>query len=213
MSVAAPVAAYAMVAPPAPAQTPAQAALLQNWLADTAAWTQGYDALTTSRVDTLVWLLDSTDVLLERLVSGGSAAAKPWAEAWAVEARSRLAAEMEVYRGLSTQAPVFPTSLPLNPALEARVRVISQTSDQVGTLMISTNRACEDYVRVLHAAASGESDDLEAVDGARLGMMIAQLEAEGCDDAGWQRRDGGPQPALFASTDTVQPGHDCLDAS
>ncbi len=160
------------------AQTPAQAALLQTWLADVATWTQGYDALTTSRVETLGWLLDSAELLIERLDAGGTATATPWARTWAAEARARLAAEMDAYRRLAPAAPAFPVSVPTNAALDARIAVIGQTSDQVGSLMISTTRACEDYVQVIEAAASGKPDDFARIDGARLGLLMAQMEAE-----------------------------------
>ena len=170
---------HAAVPPGAPtAQTPDPAALVQTWLADVAAWTQGYDALTTTRVETLAWLLDSAEVLVERLDTGGSAVATPWARSWAVEARGRLAAEMDLYRNLATEAPAFPASVPTPTSLAARIEVIGRTSDQVGSLMISTTQACEDYVRVIEAAASGKPDDYARIDGARLGLLIAQMESE-----------------------------------
>lgn len=166
---------------PAAAQTAAQqdqAADLQTWLGDVAVWTQGYDTLTTSRVDTLVWLLESAEVLMERLETGGAAAARPWATTWAVQARARLAREMQTYQTLSTQAPAFPSSVPTTESFRARITVVGQTSDQIGALMISTGQACEEYIDVIEAAGSGKSSDLARVDSARLGLLVAQLQAE-----------------------------------
>lgn len=165
----------------AAAQTAAQqdqAADMQTWMGEVALWTQGYDALTTSRVDTLGWLLDSAEVLMERLDTGGARAARPWAATWAVQARARVASEMQTYQTLSTQAPAFPSSVPTTDAVRARIAVVGQTSDQIGALMISTGQACEEYISVIEAAGSGKPSDLARVDSARLGLLAAQLQAE-----------------------------------
>jgi len=85
---------------------------------------------------------------------------------------------MDVYRGLSTQAPAFPASLPREARSAGLITLINQTPDRIGSLMISTTQASENYVRVIEAAGSGKAADLAEVDNARLELMIAQAEAQ-----------------------------------
>lgn len=164
--------------PPAAQSEEAQYQRLQNWLAETAAWTQGYDALTTRQADTLAWLLDGSEILVGKLESGGSAAARAWATTWAVEARARLEADMTAYTLLSPHAPTYPRDLPTTPVLRGRIEVINRMSDQVGSMMLTARQASEDYIQVMEAAASGRDEDLARVDPARLGLLAAQLQAE-----------------------------------
>lgn len=164
--------------PPAAQSDEAQARALQNWLAETAAWTQGYDALTSQQVDTLSWLLDGAETLMEKLQTGGPAAAQTWAAVWGPQARARLEADEATYTSLSTQAPPFPRTLPTTPALRARIEVVGRTSDQVGGLMVAARQASEDYIQVVEAAASGRDEDLARIDPARLGLLATQLQAE-----------------------------------
>lgn len=165
------------VTPQSSVQVRDAAADMQAWLSEVAVWNQGYDALTTSRVETLAWLLDAAEILVQKLDVGTDAAQK-WAADWAPEARARLASEMVAYQALSTSMPTFPASLPRTPDMQARLQTASRTSDLIGTLMITTGLACENYITAIQAAASGKESDYAQIDPARLGLMISQLKAE-----------------------------------
>ena len=163
--------------PQSTAQVRDAAADMHTWLSEVAVWVQGYDALTTSRVETLVWLLDSAEILVQKL-DVGTGPAQEWANQWAPEARARLASEMVAYQALSTSMPTFPAGLPTTPDMQARLRTASTTSDSIGTLIITTGQACENYIRAIEAAASGKASDYAQIDPARLGLLISQLQAE-----------------------------------
>lgn len=172
--------AYAAERPAAPsaAAQAAEFASMQEWMAATVVWSEGYNQLTSRQIDTVAWLLDSADTLAAKLEAGGPQAARPWADAWAQQARARLAGDMEVYAGLSGQAPRFPSNLPRPPEVRSRIESINRSAEQVGNMMISANYASNAYIEIFVAAASGREEDLLRLDDASLGLLLAQLEAE-----------------------------------
>jgi hypothetical protein len=163
---------------PAAQDKPAEATALQAWLAATTRWTESYGVLTSQMVETLTWLINGSDTLISKLQNGGSRAATAWAEHWSGEARARLAADMAAYVALPTQAPPFPANVRATPELRQRVEVVSQTSDQVGRMVLSQQHASNNYIAAIQAAASGHDDDIKALEAARIGLLISQLEAE-----------------------------------
>lgn len=163
---------------PAAQDQPAELTALQSWLAATTRWTESYGALTSQLVDTITWLVDGSDTLVSKLQNGGSRAATSWAEHWSGQARARLAADMAAYVALPTQGPPFPANVPTTPELRQRVEIVSQTSDQVGRMVLSQQHAANDYIAAIQAAASGDDDDINALEAARIGLLISQLEAE-----------------------------------
>jgi hypothetical protein len=183
------------VTPQSSVQVRDAAADMHAWLSEVAVWSQGYDALTTSRVETLGWLLDSAEVLVQKL-DVGTGAAQKWADDWAPEARARLASEMAAYQALSTSMPTFPASLPRTPDMQTRLLTASRTSDLIGTLMITTSIACENYITAIQAAASGKESDYAKIDPARLGLMISQLQAENTMVASAVGENKGPSQQL-----------------
>ncbi|WP_420479919.1 hypothetical protein [Brevundimonas sp. FT23028] len=177
--------AGAAQAGPAPATVPAtvqdqpaELDALQRWLADVSTWSLGYDTLTHASLENLSWMVDSAGTLVLKLDAGGPAAATPWATQWAAEARDRLARERDIYTGLSPHAPPLPANIPMTPELRRRLESISQMSDQVGSMMLAVQGASDRYITVMTEAAAGRDPGLKALEGGRLGLIIAQLDAE-----------------------------------
>jgi len=168
-------------APPAatiPQDQTAEAAAMQEWLAATMRWAQGYDALTTQMIDTLTWLLDGAEEVVVKVQTGGPAVAKPWADGWAAEARARLEVDMAAYTALPTEAPPFPRNVRIPPEVQTRMEMVGQTPDQVGRMVLRQRHASEEYIAVIQSTAAAKKEDFAPLESARMGLMIAQLEAE-----------------------------------
>lgn len=181
---AGPSAAAVASAPPAArqeassAQVVETAAELQAWMAEVAGWTEEQTKVSNQMADTLVWLIEGADDLSLKLEEGGPKAARSWAAGWAEMARDRIADDLEAYSALSATAPRFPASLPRPPIVEAQLKTLSRTSEQMGNMVVAANYASHAYIAVLERAASGEEADLVRLDGARAGLLVEQLEAE-----------------------------------
>lgn len=156
----------------------AQADSAQAWLADVADWGKGYEALLDSRVETLVWLMEQSEGLLNYVDKNDKTGARAWATTFASQARARLAAEMSAYQALPTEVPPFPSSVPLTSQHRARLQVLEQTPDRIGGLLLSTGESSETYIGLVEAAASGEPDDLMRLSKGIMTLVSAQLEAE-----------------------------------
>lgn len=185
-------------AAPAPVQTAAQTAELQRWMADVARWSQHFSEFGQRRVATMSWLLEGADALVAKLQAGGPDVARPWAAAWAQEARDRLAADMESYAAASGPVPKYPSSLPTNPDIQTAVRVLERSSESIGGMVIASNYASSAFIEVVERAASGEEADLMQLDGAKAGLMIAQMDAENAMISG-SMEVGGPSGYLARS--------------
>lgn len=157
---------------------PAEVTAIQEWAASVNEWTLGYDALTTQSIETLAWFLDGAVTLAAKLQSGGPAVATPWAQTWAAEARARLAADMAAYTQLSPHAPPLPAGLPIPPPLQAQAEALGQMSDQIGTMMLSLNHSADRFIVIMEEAAAGKDRDLTSLEDGRMGLMIAQMDAE-----------------------------------
>lgn len=173
----------------APAATPAygqqsEAAAVQDWLSRVALWGQGYDAVTTSRSDTLLWMLDAPNVLIDKLDSGSKAGAEAWVDAWGQQARQRLAADIEAYQRLSTIVPEFPRSIPMSAEHAERLETMAQAPDRTGAMLISSGQAGEVYIQLVERAASGQPEDMERLASGIYVLMIATTEAENAMMAG-----------------------------
>lgn len=173
----------AALAAPAPALSPAQVqqsqtASAQDWLSQVALWGQGYDAVTTSRSNTLLWMLDAPNVLVDKLDAGNKAGARTWATTWAAEARRRLAADIAAYQGLSTVLPAFPSDLPMTPEHAERLETMSTIPDRTGSLLISSGQSGETYIQLVEQAASGRPEDMDRLAAGIYVLMISTTEAE-----------------------------------
>ena len=167
----------------APAATPAydqqsEAAAIQDWLSRVALWGQGYDAVTTSRSDTLLWMLDAPNVLIDKLDSGSKAGAEAWVDTWAQQARQRLGADIAAYQRLPTTVPEFPQSVPMPAEHAERLDMMAQAPDRTGTMLISSGRAGEVYIQLVERAASGRPEDMDRLASGIYVLMIATAEAE-----------------------------------
>lgn len=163
---------------PAPSMVEAQAQDVATWLAQIAAWGGTYNAILNRRNETLLWMLDQPDHLLDLLEAGDKPAARAWASTWAVQARRRLEAEATALDGLPVQAPALPVSITLTAEQAGRVRVLTGAPLRIATLLTSTGEASEDYIRLVEAAASGDEDDLFRLDKGATTLITAQIEAE-----------------------------------
>lgn len=173
----------AALARPAPAFPPApfqqsQTAAAQDWLSRVAVWGQGYDAVTTSRSNTLLWMLDAPTILVDKLDGGNKAGARTWATTWAAEARQRLAADIEAYQRLSTTIPPFPSDLPMTDENAERLETMSTIPDRTGSLLISSGQSGETYIQLVEQAASGRPEDMDRLAAGIYVMMISTTEAE-----------------------------------
>lgn len=158
--------------------TDALAAAVQAWLAEVAAWGETYDAVTSSRADTLGRMMTEPVELIEMVESGDLAGARSWVAAWAPKTRRRLAADVETYRSLPTEMPAFPASVPMTPDHRARIEMMGQAPDRIGALLISTGQSAETYIQLVEAAASGDVDDIERLGIGSYTLVAAHLEAE-----------------------------------
>jgi hypothetical protein len=172
-------------AAPTPASAPAsaygqqsEAAAIQDWLSRVAVWGQGYDAVTTSRSDTLLWMLDAPNALIDKLDSGSKAGAQAWVDTWAQQARQRLGADIEAYQRLSTAVPEFPRSIPMSAEHAERMETMAQAPDRTGALLISSGQASEVYIQLVERAASGRPEDMNRLASGIYVLMIATTEAE-----------------------------------
>jgi len=180
---AGPAAAAPPPANPAYAQD-SEAAAVQDWLSRVAVWGQGYDAVTTSRSDTLLWMLDAPNGLIAKLESGSKTAAQAWVDAWAQQARQRLAADIEAYQRLSPTVPEFPRSVPMSAVHAERLEAMAQASDRTGAMLISSGQAGEVYIQLMERAASDQPEDMERLASGIYVLMIATTEAENVMMAG-----------------------------
>jgi hypothetical protein len=180
---AGPAAAAAPPAAPAYAQQ-SEAAAVQDWLSRVALWGQGYDAVTTSRSDTLLWMLDAPNGLIDKLESGSKSGAKAWVDAWAQQARQRLAADIEAYQRLSPTVPEFPRSVPMSAEHAERLETMAQASDRTGAMLISSGQAGEVYIQLMERAASDQPEDMDRLASGIYVLMIATTEAENVMMAG-----------------------------
>lgn len=169
-----------------------EAAAMQEWLARTAAWTRGYSELTTRRVDTILWLTDAPNTLVTKLNDPSKARAREWVTTWAAEARARLASEMDFYRSLPTEIPRPAAIVPLSVQNEMRLTSMGRLADRTGTLMISTGQACEEYIQLMEAAASGRQEDLVRLDAGFYKLTLAHLQAEVVMMEGFAEGSTGP---------------------
>lgn len=193
-------AAPVMVSPPPVRMSQASAeAAVADWMARVARWGQGYADLTASRVETLGWMIEAPGTLAAKLTGPEKSRTREWAATWATQARARLAAEMATYQGLSTDFPDFPRSIPTTPDHQARLRSMEQTADRTGRLMIVTGQACEEYIQLIEAGASGEQSDLERLDLGFFKLMIAYLQAEIVLAEGTQDLSRGPNRSFATS--------------
>lgn len=167
----------APVAPPA-SQQQSQTAAAQDWLSRVAIWGQGYDAVTTSRSNNLLWMLDAPTILVDKLDAGNKGGARTWTNAWAAEARQRLAADLQAYQGLSTDVPAFPSDLPMSEENADRLETMSTIPDRTGALLISSGQAGETYIQLVEQAASGRPEDMDRLAAGIYVMMISTTEAE-----------------------------------
>jgi len=154
------------------------AGVLQGWLADVAAWGQKYDAVTTSRAETLGRMMTEPVELIDKVDAGDLAGAKAWAATWAAEMRRRLAAEIKAYSALPTEMPAFPAGLPMTQEHRGRIEMMSQAPDRIGALLISTGQSAETYIQLVEAAAGGDAADIERLGLGSYTLIAAHLEAE-----------------------------------
>lgn len=174
-------AALAFGAPAAEAATPPQTAAeqraTQQWLADLARWSEGYNTVMTRRAETLEWLSTSAQQLVVKIDAGQKEAARAYAARVAEEGRARLAAEMQAYQGLSTEAPVFPLAHQLQPSERRQMNTFALMPDRFGTMMIRTDQAGQTFIDHLVPATSGRPEDMKAMIDAYYGLSIARSEA------------------------------------
>lgn len=148
------------------------------WLRDIALLGQQYNAVMTRRVDTLMWMIEEPTRLVTFIEAGDKPGARAWAARWAVQARARLAAEVEAFRRLPAEVPAFPASIPLDAEQEARFRSIRGLPGRLETLLTTTGQSSEAYIQLVEAAGSGRPDDLILLSKGMLSLIAAQLEAE-----------------------------------
>ena len=170
--------AQAAPAPAAAVQEDEVAAAMQEWVARTVVWSEGYSNLTSRRVETVGWLTDGPNALIVKLESPDKRRAREWVTAWAAEGRARLAAEMDAYRSLPTELPQPRDAASLSPQFRQRLDAMGRLADRTGSLMISTGQACEEYIQLMEAAASGRDEDLVRLDAGYYKLNIAHLQAE-----------------------------------
>jgi hypothetical protein len=169
--------AHAAAAPAAVTQDRGVAAM-EDWVGRTAAWGQNYSNLVSRRADTIAWLTEGPTALAAKLQAPDKGRAREWVTGWAAEARSRLAADMDVYRSLPIELPRPTADTPLTPDFRRRLEGLGRLAERTGTLMISTGQAAEEYIQLMEAAASGEQDDLVRLDAGFYKLTIAHLQAE-----------------------------------
>ena len=173
----------AAVAGPAPAPPPVRVqqslpAAAHDWLSQVALWGQGYDAVTTSRSNTLLWMLDAPNILVDKLDTGNKASARLWATTWAAEARQRLDADIAAYERLPTALPAFPADLPMTAEHAERLETMSTIPDRTGSLLISSGQSGQTYIQLVEQAASGRPEDMDRLAAGIYVMMISTTEAE-----------------------------------
>lgn len=151
---------------------------MQTWMAEVAAWGQGYDAVAARRGETLVWMMEQSDTLITRLIEGDEAAARAWISAWAKTSRERLSAENVAYQALSTTAPTIPAAVQGDPRARAQVQHIALLPDRVGSLLIHSGQAAETYLQVAEATRAGDEEGLLRLGGAMFVLLAANVEAE-----------------------------------
>lgn len=160
------------------AQDEALAGALQGWLAEVAAWGQKYDAVTSSRAESLGRMMTDPVELIEKVEAGDLAGAQAWVAVWAPEMRRRLAADIKAYSQLPTEMPAAPKGLPLTPEHLARIQMMGQVPDRIGALLISTGQSAETYIQLVEAAAGGDAGDIERLGLGSYTLIAAHLEAE-----------------------------------
>lgn len=153
-------------------------AAMQDWVARTAAWGDGYSALVSRRADTIMWLTDGPTALVAKLQAPEKNRAREWVASWAAEARARLAADMDVYRSLPVELPRPSVDMPLEPDFRRRLEGLGRLAERTGALMISTGQAAEEYIQLMEAAASGREEDLIRLDAGFYKLTIAHIQAE-----------------------------------
>ena len=165
-------------AAPIAASQEREVAAMQDWIARTAAWGEGYSALVSRRSDTITWLTDGPNALVAKLQAPDKDRAREWVTSWAAEGRARLAADMDVYRSLPIDLPRPSADTPLTADFRLRLEGLGRLAERTGALMISTGQAAEEYIQLMEAAASGREEDLIRLDAGFYKLTIAQLQAE-----------------------------------
>lgn len=178
LALGAPGAAFA-AEPPARVQTlDAQAAAIQEWLGQGAAWAAPYTALVSERTNRLMALLRGGEQVVTLLNAGKRREARAWAERWAAEQRAGFAAEYDAFSSLPPTPPALPPSIAADAYMIETAAALPELRDRAGTMLRQTQTSAETYVDLVVAAASGRAADLSALDGGGFTVMLAHLEAE-----------------------------------
>lgn len=169
--------------PPARVPVPVAAhqqdlAAVQTWLAEVAAWGQGYDAVVAQRTETMGWMIDQAGELMDKLDTAGASAGRVWARNFATEARRRLAAEMAAFQALPAEVPPFPASLPVGSTEQARLEAMQEAPERAGALLVTTGQSAETYIALVEAAASGDEEALIRLGKGVYTLLAAHMEAE-----------------------------------
>lgn len=165
--------------PPARIQTvDAQAAAIQEWLGQSAAWSGPFTTLVSQRTDRLMALFEGGAQVVAHLDAGKRREARAWAERWAAEQRAGFAAEYDAFSALPATPPPLPPSIAADPSMREGAAALPLLRDRSGTMLRQTQASGETYIALVVAAASGRAADLAALEGGAFAVMLAHLEAE-----------------------------------
>lgn len=156
-----------------------QTADVETWLAELSAWNSQFAQVGLTRSDHLLVLLEGAEKLASLSEAGDRRATRTWAEAWAVDTKARLAADLEAYSALPPNPPTAPASLASSPEVRQRTALMVESRDRIGTFLRQTSQSSDEYIDlVVKAATTGTPEDLMRAGSGTIVVSLAQIEAE-----------------------------------
>lgn len=156
-----------------------QAQLLQGWLAETAGWSTGYQALYFEQAEVLGDMIAAAETALEYHANGDVRRGSAWATTWAAETRARLRAPVVAARELDRPPPPLPVEIAqiAPPLVQLREQITGLPSIYI-QLFESTETDLGQLVTAIAATAAGDAAAAQSLPAKIVLITVTQMRGE-----------------------------------